>query len=903
MACVSLRVVLPLSACAVALTGFVAILLHFEGTRRPLLFLATLASCFGVLLVCAAYLVRREVVIPLRKIRGRYLDGASWNVAGDEIMALERALRETVERWAKTDLEIGHLRRAFDQHAIVAVTDLSGNFTLVNDRFCEISGYSREELIGKNPRILNSGLHPKAFFGELYRTIHSGKVWRGEIRNRRKDGEFYWLDTTIAPVMDANRRPTSFICIRTDITARKQAEAGMIALTERLQLAASAVGFGIWDWHIQEDTLDWDVRQRAIFGIERDERTQFSRWVGCVAEEDRTRFRQDLADALASGSTYHGEYRILRGAGEVRHVVSEATIQRDELGRPTRLVGMTWDNTDRVRAEESLASSYAALEEAMAEATKMATRAEAATQAKSDFLANMSHEIRTPMNGVIGMLDLLVDCGLTEEQRQLAEIASASAQSLLGVINDILDFSKIEAGKLELESIDFSPAMVVEEVGCSLALRALEKNVHLFCECAPSVPARLLGDPARLRQILINLVGNALKFTHAGEVHLNAVISHREQGNAILRFNVRDTGIGIPAAKVGQLFEKFTQADSSTTRKYGGTGLGLAICKQLVEMMGGVIGVTSVEGQGSEFWFTVRLPVVEESTRSLTAFPRSILVVDANQTSRGMYARHLGSRGHSVVSAGDAAVALALLEDAEMSETPFDVVIADMDLPGIGGEQLGLQIFEEFPNGPSVFLSGAVKSSLMAGDLLTRGFAGFIAKPIRFSELPSIVEAVHRRSDPGSSGPEVAAGPQRYPFNGCRVLLAEDNLVNQKVAVSILNKLGAEVVVAGDGMEALVRLSAEPFDIVFIDLQMPEIGGVDVVRRIRSGEAVVPNPQIPVIALTAHAMEGDRERCLEVGISDYLSKPVRMPDVRDVLKRWLASPDAQPVSAATGLGA
>jgi PAS domain S-box-containing protein len=515
-------------------------------------------------------------------------------------------------------------QRALDAHAIVSITDKAGRIIYANDQFCAIAGYRREELLGQSHRILKSGVHPAALYEELWATVSKGNIWQGEICNRKKDGGFYWVKSTVFPFLDEHGKPFQFIAIRTDITERKAAESELLA--------------------------------------------------------------------------------------------------------------------KRVEAE-------------------------AANRAKSYFLANMSHEIRTPMNGIIGMTDLALDASTEAERQEYMKIVKNSAESLLGILNDILDFSKIEANKLELERIGFTMRQVVAETLKSLAPRAVQKDIALICDCADDVPDQVLGDPTRLRQVLTNLVGNAIKFTASGEVVVSLAVQARTATTVTLQIAVRDSGIGIPAEKRDSIFEAFSQADASTTRQYGGTGLGLSISNRLVDLMGGHLGVTSEVGKGSTFQFTLVLGVPAQ------------------------------------------AVAAA---------------------------------------------------------------AG--------SEIQS------QRSQPGIP-PPVAS-------DGLQVLLVEDNRVNQLLAIRLLEKWGHTVSLAVHGQEAVERLrQGERYQIVLMDMQMPVMGGIEATRLIRAHEVEQGLPPVPIIAMTANAMQGDREACLEAGMDDYLSKPINHVELSAKLRHYVPMAD------------
>ena len=902
--------------------------------------------------------------------------------------------------------ELQHFHYALEQLASVAVTDISGTITYVNDTFCNITEYARRELIGKTHALLKSGEHPESFYQHLWQTILAGQVWRGEICNRAKSGKLYWLDASIVPYKNEQGTITQFVTIRMEITQRKKAQDALAAqeaqsrtseerlrqITDNLpalvaywdrdgicrfanrahservglsssqligmsfaqlfgdgtdgnplfnparneRIAAAYAGkrqlfdqrdvdskgvvrhwqteflpdmrngevigmyallvditerknaegmlqqqqarlttmsrmgeIGCWELDVDASEVYWSDTVYRIHDLPLGDRPPLDTALNFYPPEARDLVAGTLNDAFMEGKSFDFVVPFTTAKGRHRWVRSIGEPQMLN-GRVTRVVGAFQDVTETRRTEEALRVSKDA--------------AEAASRAKSEFLANMSHEIRTPLNGVIGMTGLLLDTALGAQQREYAEIVRSSGESLLALINDILDFSKIEAGHLELEAIDFSLQSVIEDSVDAVALRAAEKGLQLRVDVEPEAMRRCRGDPTRLRQILMNLLSNAIKFTRQGEVTLTVQCAPQPDGRLELLFGVRDTGIEDSSEdRIGTLFAAFIQADTSTTRQFGGTGLGLSISRQLAEAMGGKILVTSTPGKGSLFTLSICLPPAARSHALDIAqrLPGLRVLVVSPPSAGQQLERQLRAEGCELTLAGSAAEGLQRYNEMLAQDRPAAAILIDHPLPDQSGAWLAERIREAEAPPASLVLLMPLSASISDIDITM--VDRIVTKPVKTGLLVRTLAELTHVVAPNIAAPDLTA--QAPPFAGARVLLTEDNVVNQKLARRLLERLGIEVDVAGNGLEALHELQRKDFDAVLMDCQMPEMDGYETTRRLRGLNGKVRNPKIAVIALTAHALATDRAKCLDAGMDDYLTKPINPSHLERALRK------------------
>jgi PAS domain S-box-containing protein len=679
--------------------------------------------------------------------------------------------------------------------------------------------------------------------------------------------------------------------LRREILERVRAEDGLKRSEQRLALVFQGSNDGLFDWNIETNEVFFSPRWKEMLGYT-DGVENNSEWLASLYHpEDRDTAENLMKDYLERRvPSYSAEYRLRCKDGSYKWVLSRGQAIWGSHDEAIRLAGSQADITERKLNEAELISAK--------------EQADSANLAKSEFLANMSHEIRTPMNGILGMTELVLDTALTDEQREHLGLVRLSAESLLLIVNDVLDFSKIEARKMELDLIPFDLRESLGETMMALSFRAHQKGLELVYEVQPEVPEALLGDPGRIRQILVNLVGNAIKFTEHGEVFVR--VDEQSQGSTTteLHFAVKDTGVGIPVEKQGKIFDAFSQADGSMTRKYGGTGLGLTICVRLVEMMGGRVWLESQPGQGSTFHFTVQLAVQDAaSARLIPIQPEQLrdlhaLIVDDNFTNRRVLCGMLTRWGMRPTAVEGGRAALQAIEIAKSTGHPFPLILMDGQMPDMDGFALAEQIQKD-PGLIAVTIMMLTSAGHLgdAARCRERGISAYLVKPIRQTELLDAICQVLNKISLTKSRPLVTRHTLQEDKHRSRVLLAEDNAVNQTLAVRLLEKRGYSVIVAGNGEEAVNAFENNQFDVVLMDIQMPGMNGFEATAAIRAKEKLTGG-HVPIIAMTAHALKGDQERCLSAGMDGYISKPIRTSELFSTIESMLSNKESAPANDA-----
>ena len=788
---------------------------------------------------------------------------------------------------SKKTVELEMLIKAFDTHVIASKTDLKGNITYVSDAFCTISGSRREELLGKNHRVSRHPDNDPKVYEEMWKTITNGGVWQGRIKNRKKDGGYYWVDSVVQQDYDTAGQVIGYTSIRHDVTAQVelqelsskleniiQERTQELALLNEEQQAifdSASVGIALLKNRV---IMQCNRRLDEIFGYEPNEQLWESANIWYPQLPELT----DRYATMWEGETATWEQEFIRKDGTLFWArISGRAINIHE---PDKGV---------VAVVEDISHERQALEEIK----KAKMLAEEATRIKSDFLANMSHEIRTPMNAIIGMSHLALQTDLSTKQRNYIDKINSASKNLLGIINDILDFSKIEAGKMTFETIDFYLEDVMEHLADLSVMKAQEKGLELLFDVGYDVPTALRGDPLRLGQVLINLVNNAIKFTATGEIKMGIHLLSHTEDTVELRFDVSDTGIGMSQEHQDKLFQAFSQADESTTRKYGGSGLGLAICKHLVERMQGNISVQSAMGKGSTFSFNAtfelqpqqkRLVLDDEDVKGLR-----ILVVDDNESAREILESILRSLKFDVTSVSDGFKAIHYLQKAHDEAKPYGLVLMDWMMPGMDGVETikKMRQYTHLSSTIAFIMITAYSKEELKAQLENIKVDGILIKPVSPSTLLNTILNVlgkeivqHGRKE----DKKILYQEALTLLRGARILLVEDNVVNQEMAIEILEEAGLHVEIANDGLEALSKVMKGSYDGILMDCQMPVMDGFEATRAIRQHEQFA---SLPILAMTANAMMGDKEKCLASGMNDHIAKPIDVAHLFLTMAKWI----------------
>ncbi len=728
----------------------------------------------------------------------------------------------------------------------------------------------------------------------------SGESSRYELKIVTARDNAKWVSLSVCPRLDSQGNTIGALAIVVDITNRKKVEIELSESERRFRDVALCSADWLWEIDLNDRYTYCSEKVIDSLGYSAEEiigKTPFD----LIHPEDVQSIKEVYVNLVRNKEKLVNlENRNIHKNGDIKILLTNGVPILDKDGNLLGYRGVDTDITEQKRAEEEIIKAHMLTEQrnielkaALSISEELTENAKQASRTKSIFLANMSHEIRTPMNGVIGMTDLLLDTELTPEQADYAGTVKQSANALMTIINNILDFSKIEAGRLELEEIDFDLRTMLKDITNLMLIQMDRKGIELILNIDHEVPSLLKSDPGRIRQVITNLLGNAVKFTSHGEIVLRVDIVKQFDDRALLKFSVSDTGIGIAPENLDTLFQPFTQADSSTTRKYGGTGLGLNISKQLADLLGGEIGAESTPGKGSVFWFTVEVKIrkpsrsvkvsVEEEEDLLRSL--KILIVDDNSANRRIISDMLDNLGCRYSETSNGQEALEILVKAYTEDDPFRIVVLDMELQDMDGETLGIRIKKDNRLSGTlqmiIFTSTAARGD--AARMSEAGFSAFLTKPATLSQFRECLVRVLIRNRETTeydargiiTKHSIAESRKEY----LRILLAEDNLVNRKVALKILEKLGYTAHPVEDGKQAIEELEKNHYDLVLMDIQMPEMDGLEATRIIRDPESAVIDHNIPVIAMTAHAMEGDREKGIQAGMDDYITKPVHSDEI------------------------
>jgi two-component system sensor histidine kinase/response regulator len=791
----------------------------------------------------------------------------------------------------------GDRKHAFLQAAFasvpnaIVIVDSAGVCIEVNPAFEDLFGYGLPEVVGRKLVDLIVPEAGREAALRLQERVRNGETLVTETERRRKDGAPVTVRISVARVEGEAEAEAGVLFLYTDVTETRRAEEATRTAQARLHQVLASSTAVIYATRVEGETFtpSWvSENLTRITGYEVSEALHPAWWFDHLHPDDRPGVLAALPRLLSEGSLTI-EYRFQPKQGPYCWIRDESRLIRDDEGKPLEVFGAWLDITDLKRATET-----------MQEARDLAERS---ARARSEFLANMSHEIRTPMNAVLGLTELVLDTDLEPDQRRSLRLVQQAGETLLTLLNDILDLSKIEAEHLTLESVPFDLRYLMESTASLLSVRVADRPIELVADVGSSMPQLVRGDPTRLRQVLTNLVGNAIKFTKQGEVVLSASAEAGPHGESLVRFAVRDTGIGIPQAKLETIFEDFTQADASMTRNYGGTGLGLGIARRLVTLMGGKLTVLSEEGRGSEFGFTIALPVDEPGSLAAPTVAKLVghrmLVVDDNATNRRIVREMLLAADVIVDEAVSTEEGIEALRRAGGADHAYRLAIIDAQMPDRDGFELAAAIRSDARLAGTLLLM--LTSAGQRGDsrrCRELGIEGYLMKPISRSELLEAVGVLIAAAGRPSRGELVTHHSLAESRRHLRILLAEDNEVNQEVAAAMLRKRGHLVDVVSNGRQAVEKVAGGTYDLVLMDIQMPEMDGLDATREIRDRESRLDRSQrTPIVALTARAMAGDREKCLAAGMDEHVTKPIRAKELFEVLDR-LCPPNALVAPAA-----